>query len=266
MLLIGLFIFPVHINTSYNSSYYEKYNPAIGQLLNTPYAKHINFHIQSGKLKADSIVYKLSSASDIKLNQKTLEEYDLKTVIIRIGNKLYKSKPSFKKLVFVKKGRKGMFRYSIVKDLTLVYVPYADKMQVIGVISQGQFIRENKYKEYDLNVNKEVKEQILRESLSLLGCRHFKKCDIKSDNEGNYHFYKGYKLIGVMENFGNEKILIQEKDNQKKHIATVRKYGNRILMEDSMGNILYENDGSKRLKILIKSLNYKIELSISEKP
>ena len=257
-----LLIFPAHINASYDTNYYERYNPAIKQLSTTPYAKHINFLIKSGKLKADGVVYTLICASDISFNQKILEKYDLQTVVIRIGDKYYKTKPLFKRLFFVKRGKKGIFRYILSKELILVYVPYADKIQVIGVISQGQFIRENRIKEYDLNISKEIKEQILSEIFNLLGCRRLKSCHIKGNIDSNSYFYKGNKLIGVMENFGKEKVLIRIKDDNKKHIATIKEYEDKVLMEDMQGNILYESDYSKKIDIKLHALDYEILLKI----
>lgn len=254
--------FPAYVN-AYYASYYEKYNPTVKQLSNTPYARHINFFIQSGKLRADGIVYTLSGASDINLDQKTLKEHGLQTVIIKIGNRYYKATPSFKKLLFIKKGKKGIFRYTVGKELILVYVPYADKMQVIGVISQGQFIQENRYKKYDLNINKEIKKQILLKIFNMLGCKQLRDCNVKSDKDGNNYFYKDNKLIGMLENFGNEKILIQKRGDDEKHIATIKKYGNKILMEDVNGNIIYQSDNSKNIDIPLKTLGYEMELKIN---
>ena len=214
-----LLFFPMYVNASYDATYYEKYNPNVKWLSDTPYAKHTNFSIQSGKLSADGIVYSLNSVSDVKLNQKILKEYDLQAVVIKIGSKYYKATPSFKKLIFVKSGKKSIFRYTLTKKLILVYVPYADKIQVIGVISQDQFIKENSFKEYDLNINREIKKQILLKIFNLLGYKQLKDCDVKSNKDGNNYFYKNSKLIGMLENFGNEKMLIQTSNNGRKHIA-----------------------------------------------
>ena len=88
-----LLFFPAYANASYDATYYEKYNPNVKWLSDTPYAKHINFSIQSGKLIADGIVSMLNDVSDIHLNQKILKEYDLQAVVIKIGGKYYKATP-----------------------------------------------------------------------------------------------------------------------------------------------------------------------------
>ena len=135
-------------------------------------------------------------------------------------------------------------------------------MQVIGVISQGEFIKENAFQEYDLNINKKIKKQILLKIFNLLGYKQLKDCDVKSNKDGNNYFYKNSKLIGMLENFGNEKMLIQTSNNEKKHIATIRKYGNKILMEDIQGNVLYESDFSKEIDIKLNALDYEILIKI----
>ena len=257
-----LLFFPIFANAFYNATYYEKYNPNVKWLLDTPYAKHISFLIQSGQLRADGTVYTLNNASDINLNQKILKEYDLQAVVIKIGSKYYKATPSFKKLIFVKSGKKGIFRYILTKKLILVYEPYLDKMQVIGVISQGQFIKENCFNEYDLAINKEIKKRILLKIFKFLGCKAFKDCNVKSDKNSNDYFYKDNKLIGILENFGNKKMLMQINNNDKKHTATIIKYNDNILMEDMRGNILYESDNSKKINIKLNALDYEIELKI----
>ena len=252
-----LIFFPFFANAFYDTSYYEKYDPNIKYISNS---KHKNLFIQDGRLKADGIVYRLKSASDIKLDKKTLKKFDLESVVIKIDGNYYKAMPSFKKLNFIKRGKKGIFRYTLTKKLILVYIPYRDKIQVIGVISQGEFIKENTLKEYDLDVKKEIKKKILSKILNLLGCR--KNCNIKSDKSGNNYFYKNNKLIGILENFGNQKILIQKSGNSKKHIANIIKYQDKILLEDIDGNILYESGFSKILKIRLDSLGYEILLKI----
>jgi len=111
-----LLLFPAYVNASYDATYYEKYNPTIEQLSNKPYAKHTNFLIQSGELRADGTVYALSHISDINLDQKILKEYDLQAVIIQIGSKYYKATPSFKKLIFVKRGKRGYLYTPLAKS------------------------------------------------------------------------------------------------------------------------------------------------------
>ncbi|MEA1973159.1 MAG: hypothetical protein U9N34_07700 [Candidatus Cloacimonadota bacterium] len=101
-------------------------------------------------------------------SQKVLKTYDLETVVIQIDGTYYKAKPSFKKLFFTASGKKSGFGYSAGKELILVYVPYGHKIQVLGVITQGQFIQENEYTEYNIGAKKEAKKQVLHKTLELV--------------------------------------------------------------------------------------------------
>lgn len=265
MFLIFFLLFSVSVNSfAYGADYYEKYNPAVQQLSNSYFAKHINFFIQNGALKADGRVYRLRKASDVNLDLKQLKAFDLQTVAIKINSRYYKSKPSFKKLVFVKRGKKGIFGYTIGRELILVYIPYGDKIKVLGVILQGEFFQENNYKVYDLNRNRTIKKQILFKILTMLGCKELKSCSVKSDKDANIYFYKGNKLLGLLQNYGDEKILIQNNGANKKHIATIKAYENKIFMEDLQGNILYQSKNTKTINIRLKTLDYVIEFELEK--
>lgn len=263
MFIVFFLLFSVSVNSfAYGADYYEKYNPAVQQLSNSSYAKHAKFFIQNGVLKADGRVYRLRKASDVKFDLKQLKEYDLQTVAIKINKKYYKAKPFFKKLIFVKRGKKGIFGYTIGKELILVYIPYGDKIKVLGVISQGEFFQENSYKVYDLNRNRTIKKQILFKILTILGCKELKSCSVKNDKDANIYFYKGNRLLGLLQNYGDEKILIQNNGANKKHIATIKAYKNKSLMEDLQGNILYQSKDTKIINIRLKTLDYVIGLEI----
>jgi len=254
----------IHFERWYRTSYYDKYNsdtPSINKL--DSISSRSNFFIDDWRLSADGIYYTLGNVQDIQLSKKALKEYDLKTVVIEVNDQDYKAKPSFKKLYFTASWKKWWFWYTAGKEIILVYVSYDDKIQVIWSISQGQFIEENEYKEYNIWVEKEDKRQILYKIFSMLGYNNIKNCDVKSDRDGNNYFYENWKLIGVMKNFWSEKIIIKKQWNDRQHIATIKKYGNKILMTDREWNIIYSSNGSKKIKIDLKALDYRIGLKVS---
>lgn len=96
----------LNIKLNCGTSYYEKYNPDTKLLSNSPYSQTTNFFIDSGRLSADGICYTLSGALEVELTQEVLKEYDLQTVVIKIDNNLYKTKPSFKKLFLQPVGKR----------------------------------------------------------------------------------------------------------------------------------------------------------------
>ena len=263
LLVFGLMVFSNLASASYATDYYEKYNPKVPKLANTPLAQHRPFIIQSGQLYADGGVFTLQKAADIQLTPKALKAYDLETVIIQIGGKPYKATPQFKKLTFMQKGQKGVFGYTLGRELTLVYVPYQDKIRVLGVISQGQYIQENRYQTYDINVAHTAKKQVFKQMLKLLGCHQVEDCQVKSDSAGNSYFYLHGQLMAVLQDFGPEKILIQKRRDGERRLATLRQYGQKILLEDQAGHILYKSLGQQTLDIRLEALNYRMRLKIT---
>lgn len=254
----------INIKVWYDTSYYEKYNPdtkSINELEHISWRS--NFFIDSWRMSADGIFYTLWNTQEIQLSQKALREYDLEEVVIEVDGQYYKAQPSFKKMNFTASWKKWSFWYTASKEIILVYVPYNDKIQVIWIISQGQFIEENSYKEYDIWVKKDAKKQVLYKTFDMLWCYNLNNCNVKSDRNGNNYFYENWKLIGIMENFWNEKILIKKQWNNRKHIATIKIYGNKILMEDTKWNIVFKTNGSKKIKINLDSLDYEIGLQVS---
>ncbi|MFP4487209.1 MAG: hypothetical protein ACLFOC_09600 [Campylobacterales bacterium] len=251
------------IKTSFDTSYYEKYNTETKQLSESSYAKNIDFFIDSGRLSADGVYYTLSGVLEVNLSQEALKEYDLQTVVIEIDNNHYKAKPSFKKLFFTASGKKGSFGYSSSREIILVYVPYLDRIKVLGSISQGQYIEESSYKTYSIDAKREAKKEVLIKTLKLLGCQNPRECDVKSNRDGDNYFYKNDKLIGVTQNFGDEKILTRQTPQGRKKLATIKIYRNKIIMEDRRGDILLSSKGSKKIKIALKELNYNIGLEVS---
>ena len=247
----------------YDTNYYEKYNP------NTPSIHNIDsissrskFFIGWWKLKADGIVYDLVNAKDIELSQKRLKEYDLETIIVNINGRHYKAHPSFKELSFEKNWKKWIFWYTVWKRIILVYVPYRDKIKVIWQISQGQFIEENKHREYTVWVENEAKRQIAHKIFSLLWVNNLNNCNIKSDNQSNNYFYKDWKLIGIVKNFWSEKMVIKKQWSSEKHIATIKIYNKQIIMIDRNWNIIFESNWDKNLKINLETLWYEMLLKI----
>jgi len=254
----------IHITKWYSSHYYEKYNsntPSINKL--NSMSSRSNFFIDAWRLSADGIYYTLGNTQDIELSQKDLRDYDLQTVVITVNSQNYKAKPSFKKLYFTVSWNKWWFWYTVGKEITLVYVPYGNRIKVIWSISQGQFIEENKHKEYNIWVEKEAKRQILYKIFSMLWTNNLSNCNVKSDRKGNNYFYENWRLIGIMENFWSEKIIIKKQWNDRQQIATIKKYDNKLLMTDRNWNIIYSSNGSKKIEIDLDALDYKIGLKVS---
>lgn len=208
-----------HIN--YGTNYYERYNPYLKNLENVEALKPtVRFNIYGGLLKWDGITYRLSKVEEI-FSKNLLKEYDLETVVVKINGKEYKAKPHFKKLIFTQHWKKWGFWYTVWKELILVYIPYKDRIKIIWTISQWQFIEENTYKEYDISVKNEVRKKVLLKIFALLWCRDFKNCSVKSNISWNNYFYNNWKLIGVLQNLWNEKILTRK--NWNKHIDSYYK-------------------------------------------
>lgn len=137
-------------------------------------------------------------------------------------------------------------------------------IQVLGIISQGQFIEESRRRDYNINVFKEAKKEVLLKTLKLLGCQNLGECDVKSGRDGDNFFCKNGKLIGIMQNFGSQKVLIQKSSKKDKKLATIQmSKGGKILMSDSKGDIIYNFNGSKKIKIRLEALGYTLGLEIS---
>ena len=51
--------------------------------------------------------------------------------------------------------------------------------------------------------------------------------------------------------------------NDRQHIATIKKYDNKLLMTDRNWNIIYSSNGSKKIEIDLDALNYRIGLKVS---
>ncbi len=254
----------IDIKVWYDANYYEKYNPDTKSIDDIDHiSSRNNFFIDSWRMSADGIFYTLWNTQDIQLSQKALREYDLEKVVIEVDDHYYKAQPSFKRMNFIASWKKWGFWYTAAKEIILVYVPYNNKIQVIWSISQGQFIEEHDYKEYDIWAEKDAKKQVLYKTLDMLWCDNINNCNVKSDRGGNNYFYENWRLIGFMENFWNEKILIKKHWNNKKHIATIKMYGNKILMKDIRWNILFRTNGSKKIIIDLDSLDYEIGLKVS---
>lgn len=257
--------FSIDYDTKYDTDYYEKYNPDVDNLKEIDYLNlKKNFFIDDGRLSADWIFFQLLKAQDVKLSKDELNKYDLEKIAVKINDKFYKTQPEFKKLIFQSAWEKSWFDYIFWKEMILVYVPYQNKIIVLWTILQGQYIEENEKKEYNVSCFLESKKELLKQCLNVLNLDDFKKVDIKTDRDKNNYFYKNWKLVWILENFWNEKILIKVEQNKKIKIANIKMWNDgKIIMISESWEILYRTDWSKKIKIDLETLDYGLWLQIN---
>lgn len=254
--------FSDHVKIKYNAEYYEKYNDKTPNL-ETSHFQSTKFNVNSGILHADGNKLVLVDSENTHLSQDALKEFDLQQVVVQIDWKYYKAKPSFKTLYFQKSWNKHGFGYQVWKKITLVYVPYDGKIVLFGSISAGQYIEENDKKIYNISSFETNKKQILNRTLQLLWAKNVRWRDIQADGNHNNYFYHNWRFVWVLQNFGNEKVLIRWKGANSTIVAKLLILNWNFLMTSPSWKVLYQAHWSN-VWISLDTLDYYLDLNLSE--
>jgi len=247
----------------YTTDYYEKYNPKARKLETSYFRPRGDLKIRGGEVIYFWKKYKLLSVRKIDLDDKFLKKENLDSIVININWERFVTKPHFLLLRFWRRWG-GFVRYEEWRSLILVYVPYFDwqfnRIEVLWAIESNQFFEENNHISYDISDRYRYITEF--KVLSQLFKCGIKNCKIKRDREWNKYFYKNWRLVWKVENFGDEKIVIKKEHWKEKVVAKIIQKGKKEIIINSNNEILAEISPYKPLKIKLKQLDVTLDLLI----
>lgn len=251
-----------HVKVNYDADYYQKYNDNLPRLENSNLQSWTKFSVSSGRLYADWVELVLTDSEDEYFSAEALKEFDLEELAVNVDWKHYKAKPMFKSLYFQRSWTKHGLGYKIWRKISIVYVPYNWRILVLWSVSQGQYIEENKKKEYFISSFESNKKQVLNRVLQLLWWSNTKGRDIQADANHNNYFYHNWNLRWVLQNFWNEKILIRWTWASGTVVAKLMVSNWNFLLMSPSWKVLYQAQWSN-IWISLETLDYYIDLNLN---
>jgi len=249
-------------DATFNTDYYEKYNPKAHKLEHSHYSENINLvsHIVWWNMNFYGHNYKLAYQKNVYPSKSFLKNENLDEVAININWRTYIAKPKFLQLDFEIIWKKGYMVYGMWKSMALVYVPVKTKIVVLWSVVDWEFYEEEKHKIYDISATREKYEKQLNTILKLLWC-NYSNCGISKDSEGNRYFYKNHKLVWKVETFWDKKLIIK----WNKIVWKILEKWNKVYIIDNHDNIISSFSWYKKVYIKLNQTDMNIKLFLKLK-
>jgi len=238
-------------DSHYNTDYYERYNTRVQNLESTNLKGIEHLNIINAKLYFYDHTYHLVSTQEIFPSESDFKSEDLDKVIININWVSFKARPKFLKLTFSRWSNNYM-----IKSLTLVYVPYLDKIKVLWVVDAIAGFIETKPRDYEVVSSIDQKRKVYYYISKLLWCNN---CRYKKSFSGDTYFYSNWKLVWVVQDMWDKKFILSNNHLVWKLIENRKK----VILLDRNDRVVFRSSWFKRINVQIPEINARIDLVLN---